>query len=292
MLITIASSAFSQQIQVIYSSGPALLAAGGVKHGDIQWQSSPDLVAWTDVAGWNSDTISFVPSTTLTYYRAKITSGTCNVIYSDIQGLRRFNCGDSLVDDRDAQIYPTVQIGTQCWMGRNMNIGTMIYGHLNMQNDSIIEKYCYVNDTNSCNTYGALYQWDEMMQYINTPGSRGICPKGFHIPTDQEILSLEIYLGMNPSIANLMNTWRGTDEGTKIKQGGSSGFNANLPGVRYDGGLFYMEGTFEFIFTSDTNFSAPTMALRRCINNSDPTIGRYNNTSKTMGASARCIMNP
>jgi len=275
----------------VLASKQVMLVADGITHGTVQWQSSPDAISWTDLPGLNADTALLFPAIGLMHYRAQITSGTCNPVYSTTHALQGFHCGDTITDSRDGQKYPTVQIGTQCWMGKNMNIGVMIDGTLPMLNDSIIQKYCFNNDTNSCNTYGALYQWNEMMQYTVTPGTRGICPAGWHVPTDQKYLNLEIYLGMQPSTATLMNTWRGTDEGAKIKQGGSSGFNANLTGLRYDGGLYYNEGTFEFLLTSNINPFQPTLALRRCLSITDPSIGRFNNTSITMGGSVRCLLN-
>jgi uncharacterized protein (TIGR02145 family) len=289
LMLWIASAMEAQPVHVITTGQPAMLVAGGFSHGSVQWQSSTDKVTWTNIPGWVTDSVTFPPPVNLTWYRAEIVSGTCSPICSDIQGVRLFQCGEPFTDTRDGRVYPTVQIGNQCWFGSNMNVGTMIYGHLNMLNDSVIEKYCFGNDTNNCNTYGALYQWDEMMQYVTAPGAQGICPQGWHIPTDQDILSLEIFLGMASATANLMNTWRGTDEGTKIKQGGSSGFNANLTGLRYDGGMFYNQGTFEYIYTSNTYSFNTLLALRRCLSSTDPTIGRYNNTSKTVGASVRCL---
>lgn len=287
--IVLLSSFLHGQIHVIYTGEPAMLVADGYKHGAIQWESSINQVTWSDVPGWDHDSVVFTPPLTATWYRARIESGTCPVIYSNVQGLRLFQCGDSLVDYRDGRVYPTVQIGTQCWIAKNMSIGTMIYGHEAMKNDSIIERYCFSNDTNNCNIYGALYQWDEMMQYSTTPGAQGICPKGWHVPTDQDFLNLEVYLGMNLSSANQMNSWRGTNQGTQMKQGGTSGFNANLTGLRYDGGLFYNQGTFEYLYTSNTNSSSAALALRRCLSSGDPGIGRYNNTSKTVGGSVRCL---
>jgi uncharacterized protein (TIGR02145 family) len=167
----------------------------------------------------------------------------------------------------------------------------MINGSANMQNNGIIERYCYDNDTLNCNTYGALYQWDEMMQYTLTEGTQGICPKGFHIPSDQEILTLELYLGMDPSSATMINFWRGTNQGWQLASGGSTGFNANYTGVRYESGLFYNIGTFEFIYTSTANSSNSILAWRRCLSTSDPAIGRFNNTLKTTGSSVRCLKN-
>ncbi len=290
-VMTWVHAANAQHVHVITNNDPAMLVADGFKHGNIQWQSSPDAINWTDISGFTSDTILFNPGNELTYYRARIESGSCPPVYSATRGIMRFNCGDTLVDARDGRKYPTVQIGNQCWMGSNLNVGVMIQGIDNMSNDSIIEKYCYENDTVSCNTYGALYQWDEMMNYSTTPGAQGICPPGWHVPTDQEIITLETELGMPLAVANLSNIWRGTDEGTQLKQGGTSGFNANLTGLRYDGGLFMSEGTFEFIWTSTTHFTNTTQAYRRCLNTTEPRIGRFNNTQKTMGASVRCLLN-
>ena len=83
-----------------------------------------------------------------------------------------------ITDTRDGQEYSTVQIGSQCWMAENLNIGIMIPGANTMGNNEEIEKYCYNNDESNCDIYGGLYQWNEMMQYTTTPGVQGICPTG------------------------------------------------------------------------------------------------------------------
>lgn len=108
-----------------------------------------------------------------------------------------FVCGYPMVDTRDGQVYNTVEIGNQCWMAENLNIGTMINGANNQANNGIIEKYCYDNNSSNCNTYGGLYQWNEMMQYVTTPGAKGICPNGWHIPEYSEVIALSNYLGGN-----------------------------------------------------------------------------------------------
>ena len=77
-----------------------------------------------------------------------------------------FTCGDVIL--YGGETYPTVQIGTQCWFQKNLNIGTMINGNANQTNNGIIEKYCYNNLAASCITYGGLYQWNEAMQYVTT----------------------------------------------------------------------------------------------------------------------------
>ena len=67
----------------------------------------------------------------------------------------------------------------------------MIQGNQNAANNGVIEKYCYNDDPNNCNTYGGLYQWNEAMQYVTTQGAQGICPSGWHIPTYAKLQTLK-----------------------------------------------------------------------------------------------------
>jgi uncharacterized protein (TIGR02145 family) len=158
-------------------------------------------------------------------------------------------CGDTLIDARDGQQYPTTQIGEQCWMAKNLNIGTSLNGSNDQVNNGIIEKYCYNDDVNHCSIYGGLYQWDEMMNYDTSPGSQGICPTGWHIPTDAEWCTVTTFL--DPTVD--CNAWggSGTDAGGKMKATGfdhwyspntgatnSSGFTALAAGNRYNYGGF------------------------------------------------------
>ena len=82
-------------------------------------------------------------------------------------------------------------------MAENLNVGTRISGSSNQTNNSIIEKYCYDDLEANCNTYGGLYQWDEAMQYSATEGVKGICPTGWHLPTDAEWTTLADFLAEN-----------------------------------------------------------------------------------------------
>ena len=79
-------------------------------------------------------------------------------------------------------------------MAENLNIGDMVLGENNQNDDSKIERYCYNNDTTYCDHYGGLYQWAEMMQLpsrCNTESCseliqenhRGICPEGWRLFT-------------------------------------------------------------------------------------------------------------
>lgn len=209
-------------------------------------------------------------------------------------------CGDSITDSRDGQSYNTVQIGTQCWMAENLNIGTMINGSGNQTNNDTIEKYCYNNSSANCDTYGGLYQWDEMMQYTTTPGIQGICPSGWHLPTDDEWKQMEMALGMSQSEADAMG-FRGTDEGGKMKETGtthwyppntgatnSSGFTALPGGGRYDDGMWGSLSDIGFWWLS-TEYSG-TNAWRRFVGYDRIQVDR-SITYKTYGFSVRCLKN-
>jgi uncharacterized protein (TIGR02145 family) len=67
----------------------------------------------------------------------------------------------------------------------------MILGIYDQMDNDTIEKYCYDDLESNCTLYGGLYQWDEMMQYVADEGTVGICPVGWHVPSDNELKILE-----------------------------------------------------------------------------------------------------
>ncbi|MBI9038864.1 MAG: hypothetical protein JEY97_12075 [Bacteroidales bacterium] len=132
----------------------------------------------------------------------------------------QWQCGDPFTDPRDGQNYNTVLITNQCWMAENINIGQIINGNNSQGDNGVIEKYCYDNDPANCETYGGLYQWQEMMQYETTQGVQGICPENWHIATDNEWKTLEGTVDSQYPVGNSVwnNTgWRGYDAGKKLK---------------------------------------------------------------------------
>lgn len=104
------------------------------------------------------------------------------------------------------KIYNTVQIGDQCWFRENLDIGTRINSVDPQTNNQLIEKYCYDNLDANCDTYGGLYQWDEMMDYSEESGTRGICPDGWHIPTDMDFDILAQTLGGNETAGSKLKS--------------------------------------------------------------------------------------
>lgn len=198
-----------------------------------------------------------------------------------------FVCGDILVDPRDGKEYATTLIGEQCWMAENLDIGVMIQGNEPQADNDIIEKHCYENDESNCDEYGGLYQWDELMQYTTIESTQGICPPGWHVPSDDEWKELEMYLGMTEQEANLSNTWRGTGIGTMLYEDDDIGFYAqNGAGSRGDGNWHAAIGSYAYYYTST---EGETAAWRRCLSVFDNRVGRYDSFSKDFGFSARCV---
>jgi uncharacterized protein (TIGR02145 family) len=214
-----------------------------------------------------------------------------------------FACGTVLIDSRDSKTYSTIQIVSQCWMAENLNYGTYVTIATG-QGGAGTQKYCYSNNTANCTTYGGLYEWAEMMNgetssSANPSGVQGICPDGWHLPSDDEWKQLEMALGMSSAEAN--NTvFRGTNEGGKLKQAGTtlwnspnscggtcntSGFTA-LPGGNTWSGAFDSIGDYGFWWSS-TEYSAG--AWRRGLAYYDARVFRNDTGSKLYGFSVRCI---
>ncbi|MCX6270187.1 MAG: lamin tail domain-containing protein, partial [Bacteroidetes bacterium] len=194
------------------------------------------------------------------------------------------------------QTYNTVQIGTQCWMKENLNVGIMINGSQNQENNSVLEKYCSNNDLDNCAIYGGLYQWNEMMQYTNVPGSQGICPTNWHIPTNAEWCTLTTYLG---DTSNCNPYSYATIPGGKLKETGtthwkspnygatnSSGFTA-IPGGWFSPGV-YQEFLYNASFWTSSESSTGDGAWYRWLNYSYERISS-NIFPKSIGFSLRCV---
>lgn len=128
-------------------------------------------------------------------------------------------CPETPTVTYEGQVYNTVKIGDQCWLKENLNVGEMIMNTEEMEDNGVIEKYCYDNDADSCAKYGGLYQWDEMMQYSNQPATQGICPPDWHIPTHEDWVILE------GEVDNHYDRWDEIWDGTSINRGYDVGYN-------------------------------------------------------------------
>jgi uncharacterized protein (TIGR02145 family) len=140
-----------------------------------------------------------------------------------------FRCGDKLTDARDGQSYATVQIGSQCWMAQNLNVGNRIDRMMASLNNGVIEKYCYLDKEDSCTVYGGLYRWGEMMQYDSVEGVRGICPAGWHVPSNGEWCTMLTHLDATVKCDSLI--FSGKDVCGKLKQTGTRFWSAPNTGA-------------------------------------------------------------
>lgn len=152
-----------------------------------------------------------------------------------------FVCGEILIDNEEPvavkRRYRTVKIGEKCWMAENLC--RTIYG--NKKGTA----FCYDNtngeDNAYCARYGRLYNWLAATQDDTTGGTQGICPAGWHLPTNDEWLTLLAAAGTEVNtegnglkMRSPLNDWRPTPEERMIGTN-ELGFNA-MPG----GGYFYI----------------------------------------------------
>ena len=183
-------------------------------------------------------------------------------------------------------------------MAENLNIGVIIAESIgSASNNLIIEKFCFEDNPFNCDGYGGLYNWDEMMQYNDLEATQGICPSGWHLPTDNEWKTLEGTVDSQFGIGDA--EWngilfRGFDAGLNLKTtnnwNGTNlfGFNA-LPAGGFDptfGGWSGM-GVSAAFWTS-TGLTAG--AMYRGLDESVSSVSRFN-FPKTSLMSVRCVKN-
>ncbi len=188
------------------------------------------------------------------------------------------------------QTYNTVLIGSQCWMKENLNYETG-------------NSWCYDNDTANCNTYGRLYDWETIMNgeassNSVSSGVQGICPNGWHLPSDEEWKILEGTVDTQYEVGHQewdVDGWRGLDAGQRLKtttgwfsNTGTDiyGFSALPGGCRYSYGDFDDLGI-HAIFWSSTEGNS-SYAWGRVLTCSYGEVYREN-YSKGYGFSARCL---
>jgi uncharacterized protein (TIGR02145 family) len=267
--------------------------------------SSPDNSAMLDVKSINKgllvprmtksgrDAISS-PATGLVIFNT--TSRSINVFngtyWSNLDGSPSdlWKCGQPITDIRDNKNYNTVLLGTQCWMAQNLNTGTIIYSTENQTANSLIEKYCFNDLESNCNVYGGLYQWDEAMQYSTVEGVQGICPAGWHLPTDAEFTTIADFLGGEDAAGGKMKE-TGFSHWIPPNQGATNetGFTGIGSGRRS------IIGTSEFLtwylyMWSSTAFDS-SIAWERSLNSYYTGLARAADYVKTYGFSVRCLKN-
>ena len=223
------------------------------------------------------------------------------------------NCSTDItgkvIDKRDNQSYKTVIVGEQCWMAENLKFLPFVS---TPESDSGIYVYGYFGNnvkkakqTINYQIYGVLYNWATAMGLPNQYNSelwdgsdslhQGICPDGWHLPSDSEWITLEAYLEMISNIdkCNIVGLkiksdtlWNNNGNGTN-----ETGFSALPSGFRYRKGLFDKIGRYGYFWTStQCPSSCEQSASYRYLIFSDNKI-HSSYPSKKNGLPVRCLKN-
>ena len=252
---------------------------------------------------------------------ANVDDGSCDY-YVDLCGEE---CGDNstceIITDIDGNEYGTVEIGEQLWMKQNLKTtryrnGDAIPTGLNNDEWSTTAYGAYSvydDDPANAEVYGNLYNW------YAVDDNRHICPENWQVPSDNEFIELEVYLGMNEEDASSFG-WRGTDEGGKIKQTGIEYWDSPNVGATNESGFTALPGGYRSGYPSSSNdipnpgsvnigesafFWTSSIGAYDCyssglefscidyrqLNNNNSDIYRMNNENKNYGYSVRCIKN-
>jgi uncharacterized protein (TIGR02145 family) len=136
---------------------------------------------------WYGNELAFTTS-------GSVSSATCGT-----PNIHNPNLSYGSMSDQDGNVYKTIVIGTQEWMAENLKTGHYRNGEeIPVVNDTIAWEglnsgaCCwYSNDSSSFDCpYGRLYNW------YTVADSRGLCPAGWHVPSDEDWKTMEFFLGM------------------------------------------------------------------------------------------------
>jgi uncharacterized protein (TIGR02145 family) len=246
--------------------------------------------------------VSIIYATTMTVHTS---SGDVDFEISEITSItfESDGGGTGTVTDIDGNVYQTLVIGDQEWMVENLKVTHYRNGDpipnvtdndewANANNGA----YCvYANNESNVDTYGYLYNW------YAVGDERGLAPEGWHVPTDDEIKQLEMYLGMSQSQAD-DSGWRGTNQGSQLAgnaalwsdgalendpEFSSSGFNFLPGGYRSSFNGYFGNLGYAGYFWSVTE-SSTSLAWSRELYYYSTQVNRYG-SSKQSGFSVRCV---
>lgn len=195
--------------------------------------------------------------------------------------------------DADGNNYKSIVIGTQTWLLQNLKttrynngelIGTTTPATLDLTG-AVSPKYqWYVgNDPSTVSVYGRFYSW------FAVTDSRGVCPTGYHVPTDAEWTTMTTFLGGEPTSGIKLkevgtNHWNAPNTGATNE----TGFTAVGGGYRNFNGAFVSFGVSSPYWTSTENLINTAWGWgRRLLYNSDAT--ERLGFDKPDGCVVRCI---
>jgi uncharacterized protein (TIGR02145 family) len=213
-----------------------------------------------------------------------------------VPGLSISNPPENAIMDIDGNTYKTVKIGSQIWMKENLRVSRFRNGEpltyidfnlWNINNNSWQNNstgaYCFYNYNYSNNSiYGKLYNIAAVLS------TKGLCPTGWHVPSDAEWLTLENFLGgvdvagkkMKANSSLWSNSNSNSDE---------SGFSGLPGGTRLGLGEFVNSGV-QGGWWSTTYFSTPYFNFMcHYLSDGNDAVARYTSGYTTEGLSVRCL---
>ena len=186
----------------------------------------------------------------------------------------------TMTDSRDSKTYKTVVIGGKTWMAENLNYA----------GNAIGESFCFNDEDRFCDVYGRLYSRDAAMNDggcnktscdLGDAPIQGICPDGWHIPSESEMLNLLSLAGNNALPLISAKSWKGSI----AEESNSLGLSLIGAGD-YDSSKHFEhlgEDAFVWVYAED----GQTYLL---IRSSDNHAAVFQYTSTQMHISVRCVM--
>lgn len=229
-------------------------------------------------------------------------SSSAESLSSDASSISFFEDGvtGTMTDGRDGQTYKIVKIGKQIWMAENLNYAYTGVPYNYSGNTSDSTSWCYSNAAANCTKYGRLYTWAAAMDSVGTWSTngkgcgygktcsptypvRGVCPEGWHLPTQTEWNTLFTAVGGQSTAGKMLKStsgWNSSDNGTDAYS-----FSALPAGYRYSSGNFILEGSFASFWSSSESYSRGAYRMALDYNDNAFLDGDY----KDLGFSVRCV---
>ncbi|MGL1903889.1 MAG: RICIN domain-containing protein [Fibrobacterales bacterium] len=278
------------------------IAAGANVVQDIQTVNGYNLIQPTDYAGslelrdYSREFCMAIESASRDI-GASVVLSTCSGAPEQVFAFRTIN-SDDYIDPRDGVVYPSVTIGNQIWMAKNLQ-----YEHMDGT-----ESWCYDDLPENCDTYGRLYTWTAAVgtaSSSNPSGVQGLCPDDWHVPSGDEWDELALYIATKNNATGFDNGhWldiapylKSTLEWNEQSKGTDDYSFGMLPGgVKLDWQYkFYIIGTNGAWWTTTEESVSPMYVRIRELssyNNIPWHNALMNNSSgKRFGRSVRCVKN-